>query len=81
VATDGKYGNCLLSSRSAPLRLAEEEIPRDGALVTRSFQSARWFGGRSFLWLGRAKRAGRGEGSSGLTYDTAESAARPTAGT
>jgi hypothetical protein len=54
------------------LRIAEEEIPRDGALVTRSFQYARWFGGRSFLWLGRAKRAGRGEGSSGLRYDSAD---------
>jgi hypothetical protein len=76
-----KIWKYLLSSRSAPLRLAEEEIPCDGAVVTRSFQYARWFGGRSFLWLGRAKHAGRGEESSGLTYDTAERVARPTAGT
>ena len=55
-----------------PLRIVEEEIPRDGAVVTRSFQYARWFGGRSYLWLGRAKRAGRGEGSSGLRYDSAD---------
>jgi hypothetical protein len=55
-----------------PLRIAEEEIPRDGAVVTRSFQYARWFGGRSYLWLGRAKRTGRGEGSSGLRYDSAD---------
>lgn len=53
-----------------PLRIAEEEIPRDGATVTRSFQYARWFGGESFLWLGRAKHTDRGEGSSGLRYDT-----------
>jgi hypothetical protein len=57
-----------------PLRIAEEEIPRDGAVVTRAFQYARWFGGRSYLWLGRAKRAGRGEGTSGLHYDTADRA-------
>ena len=58
-------------SDEPPLRIAEEEIPRDGAVVTRSFQHARWLGGTSFLWLGRAKRAGRGEGSSGLRYDAA----------
>jgi hypothetical protein len=55
-----------------PLRIAEEEIPRDGAVVTRSFQYARWLGGRSYVWLGRAKRTGRGEGSSGLRYDAAD---------
>jgi hypothetical protein len=55
-----------------PLRIAEEEIPREGAEVTRSFQYARWFGGRSYLWLGRAKHTGRGEGSSGLRYDSAD---------
>jgi hypothetical protein len=55
-----------------PLRIAEEEIPRDGAVVTRSFQYARWLGGRSFLWLGRTKRTGRGEGWSGLRYDSAQ---------
>jgi hypothetical protein len=54
------------------LRIAEEEIPRDGAVVTRAFQYARWFGGRAYLWLGRAKRTGRGEGASGLRYDSAD---------
>jgi hypothetical protein len=55
-----------------PLRIMEEEIPRDGALVRRSFQYARWIGGTSFLWLGRAKHVGRGEGASNLRYDVAE---------
>jgi hypothetical protein len=54
------------------LRIAEEEIPRHGALVTRSFQYARWIDGRAHLWLGRAKRTGRGEGASGLRYDSAD---------
>ena len=36
------------------------------------FQYARWIGGTSFLWLGRAKHVGRGEGSSDLRYDVAE---------
>ncbi|MEU1818815.1 hypothetical protein ABZ543_27040 [Streptomyces roseifaciens] len=60
-----------------PLRIAEEEIPREGAVVTRSFQYARWFGGASFLWMGRSKRAGRGEGSSGLRYDATDRAGGP----
>lgn len=51
------------------LRLAEEEVPREGAVVERSFQFARWFDGRSLLWLGRRKGVGRGEGASGLRFD------------
>jgi len=53
-----------------PLRLEEQEVPREGTMVERGFQYARWFDGRSLLWLGRRKRAGRGEGSSGLRFDT-----------
>lgn len=47
----------------------EEEVPRAGAVVTRSFQRARWHGGATRLWLGRRKEHGRGEGSSGLRFD------------
>jgi hypothetical protein len=54
----------------APLRLEEEEVPREGAIVERAFQYARWFDGRSLLWLGRRKHTGRGEASSGLRFDT-----------
>jgi hypothetical protein len=56
----------------APLRLEEEEVPREGAVVDRTFQYTRWLGGTSYLWLGRRKRVGRGEGSSGLRFDTAQ---------
>ena len=55
-----------------PLRLAEEEVPRAGIVVSRAYSYSRWFGGAAYLWLGRAKRAGRGEGSSGLRYDSAD---------
>jgi hypothetical protein len=51
------------------LRIAEEEVGREGAVVERSFQFARWFDGRSLVWLGRRKHAGRGEGASGLRFD------------
>ncbi|MET0999597.1 MAG: hypothetical protein ABWX73_12840 [Marmoricola sp.] len=53
------------------LRVAEEEVPRDGIVVTRRFQLARTPGGGTVLWVGRRKQAGQGEGSSGLKFDTA----------
>jgi hypothetical protein len=60
---------------ASPLRIENEEIPRDGAIVTRRFQLTRWTDGRTVVWAGRSKRVGRGEGSSGLRFDTAENAA------
>jgi hypothetical protein len=53
------------------LRIAEEEVPRDGAIVTRRYQLARSPSGRTLIWLGRAKNTGEGEGWSGLRFDTA----------
>ena len=53
------------------LRLAEEEVPRDGAVVTRRYQLARTPDGGTALWIGRRKRTGEGEGWSGLRFDTA----------
>ncbi|MGH7848171.1 MAG: hypothetical protein ACREQW_23780 [Candidatus Binatia bacterium] len=47
----------------------EEEVPRAGVIVTRSFQRARWFDGKVYTWLGRRKETGRGEGASGLVFD------------
>jgi hypothetical protein len=56
----------------AGLALFEEEIPREGARVTRTFQMARSSDGSTHLWIGRRKHVGRGEGSSGLRFDRAE---------
>ena len=53
-----------------PLQLFEEEVPRAGARVTRSYQYVRWTDGGAHLWIGRRKIAGRGEGSSGLRFDS-----------
>jgi hypothetical protein len=55
------------------ITLREEEVPREGARVTRAYQLARWIDGTTHLWLGRRKAIGRGEGSSGLRFDTMES--------
>jgi hypothetical protein len=54
------------------LIIAEEEVPRAGARVTRAFQSARTSDGRTLLWVGRRKGTGRGEGSSGIRFDVLE---------
>ncbi len=55
-----------------PLRLFEEEIPRGGLEVTRSWQLARGSDGDLHLWMARRKRPGRGERATGLAYDTME---------
>jgi hypothetical protein len=65
-------GRLLAAPADRPLTLREEEVPREGARVTRAYQLARWFDGTTFLWLGRRKSVGRGEGSSGLRFDVAE---------
>jgi hypothetical protein len=54
------------------LRIFEEEIPREGVRVTRSYQYTRWFDGSTHLWVGRRKQIGSGEGSSGLRFDVVD---------
>jgi hypothetical protein len=52
------------------LLVYEEEIPREGIRLTRRYQLTRWQDGSTHLWIGRKKEIGRGEGSSGLRFDT-----------
>jgi hypothetical protein len=47
----------------------EEEVPRSGAIVERRLQRSRWLNGKTFVWMGRQKQTGRGEGSSQLGFD------------
>jgi hypothetical protein len=56
----------------APLLIPEEEVPREGALVRRAFQGARWHDGRLVVWSAYRKTVGRGEDSSDLRFDTIE---------
>ncbi len=53
------------------LQIEEEEVPRIGASLKRKFQYARSSDGRSWLWIGRSKLAGRGESASNLRFDVA----------
>lgn len=59
----------LLTEKTAPYFINEEEIPRAGVIVRRSFQRARWLNGKTYLWIGRYKEAGKGEGWSNLKFD------------
>lgn len=53
-----------------PLELYEEEVTRVGARVTQVWTLGRGPDGSTHLWRGRRKSAGRGEGSSGLRFDS-----------
>jgi hypothetical protein len=70
----------LLSEKrgGAWLYLYGEEIPRSGVQVTRVRQYSRWYDGRTFTWIGREKRTGRGSASSGLRYDAVDFATSAT---
>jgi len=59
----------LLSEVPPPFFINEEEVPRAGVIVERTWQRARWTSGQTYLWLGRSKHAGRGEGASNLRFD------------
>jgi|CXWL01.1.fsa_nt_gi hypothetical protein len=61
-----------LDEKGEPIPIHEEEVPREGARVTRTFQYTRWIHGETYLWIGRRKGVGRGEGSSGLRFDVLE---------
>jgi hypothetical protein len=54
------------------LLVHDEEVPREGARVTRAYKYARGADGSTYLWIGRRKQSGRGEGSSGLRFDFLE---------
>lgn len=48
----------------------ESEIPRSGIILSENCQRTVWYTGEVFLWIGRNKSIGTGEGSSGLEFDS-----------
>lgn len=60
-------GDVLLSA--ANLMLYDEEVPREGARVTRQRRLARWTDGSTWLWTALRNQVGQGEGASALTFD------------
>ena len=57
-------------NRGGELLLYDEEVPREGVRVTRHYQMARWIDGSTLVWVAHRKQVGRGEGSSGLQFDS-----------
>jgi hypothetical protein len=62
----------LLNEVPPPYFIEEEEIPASGTLVRRSYQRTRWYGGRTYVWIGRYRETGRGQGASNLRFDQIE---------
>ena len=65
---------------AAPFFVNEEEVPRAGKMVTRSFQRTRLRDGKVVTWLGRRVTVGKGEGASGLAFDVLTDQRVPPAG-
>lgn len=70
----------LLNEPALPWFVNEEELSFAGTIVTRSYQRVRWYGGRTYLWVGRRRETGRGLGSSGLRFDQIEPVSTTLAG-
>ncbi|MFD3458315.1 hypothetical protein ACFWVM_01255 [Nocardia fluminea] len=68
----------LLKEMPAPFYIAEEEVPESGIILSRRAQRARWYDGRTYLWIGRARETGRGAASSGLRFDQIDDVPPPT---
>jgi hypothetical protein len=68
-------GDLLRHNLPGAYFLHEEEVPRAGTHVRRTFQRTRWTDGRVCVWLGNRKTTGRGEGSSSLAFDRIETVA------
>jgi hypothetical protein len=61
----------LLNEVISPYYIDESEVPRNGVTVSENCQMTIWHTGDNFLWIGRKKHYGAGEGSSGLLFDAA----------
>ena len=67
-----KAKGVILNEVPPPYYVAEEEVLSAGSIVKRSWQRTRWFDGRTFVWIGRYRQTGRGQGSSNLRFDQIE---------
>lgn len=56
--------------QDSPYYVHEEDVPRSGTRLEATYQRARWYGGKTFNWYGYRKKTGKGEGYSGLKFDT-----------
>jgi hypothetical protein len=68
TAAAGPMGRVLAEAKTIFL----EEIPREGVLLDRRYRLARGVDGSVYLWIGRQRSVGKGEGRSGLRFDFLE---------
>ncbi len=66
--TTGPQGRMLAEETAMFL----EEVPREGVHLERRYRWARGVNGSGYLWIGRRRSTGRGEGRSGLRFDYLE---------
>lgn len=69
TSASGPLGRMLAYPR---LTMFLEELPREGVHLERRYRHARGSDGSSFVWIGRRRSTGRGEGRSGLRFDYLE---------
>ncbi|MFE5207226.1 hypothetical protein [Streptomyces sp. NPDC056600] len=62
----------ILEHDAQSLRLYDEVVAREGVRVRRTWQYGRGPDGSTHLWRARRRETGKGEGSSGLRFDTLE---------
>lgn len=67
-----KAKGVLLNEVQPHYFINEEEIPYSGTIITRTYQRARWYNGKTFVWIGRYRETGRGPGNSDLRFDQIE---------
>lgn len=69
-AAEHLFVNSSEENQDSPYFVFEEESPRSGVIVQATWQRTRWYDGKIVCWYGRKKQTSRGEGSSGLAFDT-----------
>jgi len=67
-----KAKGVLLNEVQPHYFINEEEIPYSGTIISRTYQRARWYNGKTFVWIGRYRETGRGPGNSDLRFDQIE---------
>jgi hypothetical protein len=60
----------LDTKNRSPFHIYEEEVPRSGIMVKGQWKRVRWLNGKTIIWYAYEKRNGRGNGNSGLKFDT-----------
>src|SRR6266478_2848255 len=68
TAATGPQGRMLAEAAA----ILVEEVPREGVHLERRYRWARGVDGKGYMWIGRRRSTGRGEGRSGLRFDYLE---------